>query len=239
MTTRTAPPGLQPGPGLDDPVTLDESVTMAFLVSLELMTPAERVTLILHDVSGYSFSEVAEITGRTPAACRQLESSARRRIRASRAPVAPAARRAGLVRDFGKAWEASDIDALIDLLDPCATAVAADGGLVGAVLGPVEGDEQVASYLADLAGTAPGLTIHESTVNGQPGLVARQDGVTVTALALDVAGGRVIRVWTVTHHRPPAAPPSGTPLIAAGRTPGSERGYSGSTPAPAGGSLEA
>jgi DNA-directed RNA polymerase specialized sigma24 family protein len=75
-------------------VTLDESVNMAFLVVLESMTPAERVAFILHDVFRYRFAEVAEIVGRTSAACRQLDSSARRRIRASqstrpRQPSAP------------------------------------------------------------------------------------------------------------------------------------------------------
>ncbi len=70
-----------------DRVTLDESITMAFLVVLESMTPAERVAFTLHDVSRYSFAEVAEIVGRTPAACRQLASSARRRIHASQAPA--------------------------------------------------------------------------------------------------------------------------------------------------------
>ena len=74
-----------------DRVTLDESVNMAFLVVLESMTPAERVAFILHDVFRYSFAEVAEIVGRTPAACRQLASSARRRIRAAQAPATPAA----------------------------------------------------------------------------------------------------------------------------------------------------
>ncbi|HET6707112.1 sigma-70 family RNA polymerase sigma factor, partial [Amycolatopsis sp.] len=67
-----------------DRITLDESVTMAFLVTLEAMTPAQRVALVLHDVFGYAFAEVAEITGRTPAACRELASSARRRVRAAR-----------------------------------------------------------------------------------------------------------------------------------------------------------
>jgi hypothetical protein len=32
------------------------------------------------------------------------------------------------------------------------------------------------------------VTILEHTVNGQPGLVAQQDGVTVTVFAFDVAG---------------------------------------------------
>src|SRR5262249_3929200 len=63
-----------------DRVTLDESVSMAFLVMLESMTPAERVAFILHDVFRYPFAEVAEIVGRTPAACRQLASTARHRV---------------------------------------------------------------------------------------------------------------------------------------------------------------
>ena len=88
-----------------DRVTLDESVSMAFLVVLESMTPAERVAFVLHDVFGYPFAEVAQITGRTPAACRQLASSARRRIRAvaaSRRPRRPAGRhRQGLQAGMG------------------------------------------------------------------------------------------------------------------------------------------
>ena len=132
-----------------DRVTLDESINMAFLVVLELMTPAERVAFILHDVFGYPFTEVAEIVGRTPAACRQLASSARRRIRASQAPATPTAQHARIVRDFKEAWEAKDIDALIGLLDPDATAIADGGGLVSAVLLPIEGGEQIARMVVD------------------------------------------------------------------------------------------
>jgi RNA polymerase sigma factor (sigma-70 family) len=181
-----------------DRVTLDESVSMAFLVVLESMTPAERVALILHDVFGYSFAEVAEIAGRTPAACRQLASSARRRIRASHPPAPPTGRQAAVVRDFKKAWEARDIDALIGILDPGVTAIADGGGQVSAALRPIEGGEEVARYFVDLAARAPGdMTILERTVNGQPGLVAQQDGVTVTVFAFDLAGGRIKHIWAV------------------------------------------
>jgi RNA polymerase sigma-70 factor, ECF subfamily len=181
-----------------DRVTLDESVSMAFLVVLETMTPAERVAFILHDVFGYPFAEIAEIVGRTPAACRQLASSARRRTRAAQAPAAPAAQRADLVRAFKHAWEARDIDALIGLLDPGATAIGDGGGLVGAAPRPVEGGEQVARYLADLADRAPSnVTILERSVNGQPGLVAQQDGITVTVFAFDIASDRITHIWAV------------------------------------------
>ena len=180
-----------------DRVTLDESVGMAFLVVLESMTPAERVALILHDVFGYSFAEVAETTGRSPAACRQLASSARRRIRAAQHPATPAARQAGIVRDFKRAWEARDINALVGLLDPGATVTADGGGIVSAALQPIQGNEEIARYVAEIASRVTGVTIAERMVNGQPGLIAQQDGSTVTVFAFDIAGDRIKHIWAV------------------------------------------
>ncbi|MBM0226409.1 RNA polymerase subunit sigma-24 [Micromonospora sicca] len=191
----------RPGGATADPadrVTLDESVNMAFLVVLESMTPAERVAFILHDVFRYPFPEVARIVGRTPAACRQLASSARRRIAAPQVPATPVVQHGAVViRHLRQAWEAKDVNALIGLLDPDATATADGGGLAAAALHPVEGGEQVARYLVDIAGRVAGLTILERTVNGQPGLVVQHEGVTAAVLAFDVAGDRVKRIWVV------------------------------------------
>ena len=181
-----------------DRVTLDESVSMAFLVVLESMTPAERVAFILHDVFRYPFADIAQVVGRTPAACRQLASSARRRVSDAQPPLAPTPQQAGLVREFRQAWEAKDINALIGLLDPDATAIADSGGLAVAFLRPIEGGEQIARAWVEIANRAPGnMTFLERTVNGQPGLVAQQDGVTVTVFAFDIVDDRIKHIWAV------------------------------------------
>lgn len=182
-----------------DRVTLDESINMAFLVVLESMTPAQRVTFVLHDVFRYPFTDIAEITGRTPAACRQLATSARRRVSAARPPTAPTtAQRAGIVREFKNAWQAKDINALVNLLDPDATVIADGGGLVSAALHPIEGNERIAHYIADLAGRAPtGITMLERTVNGQPGLVLQLDGVTAAVLAFEITADRITNIWAI------------------------------------------
>jgi RNA polymerase sigma factor (sigma-70 family) len=180
-----------------DRVTLDESVNMAFLVVLEAMTPAERVAFILHDVFRYPFAEVAEVVGRTPAACRQLASSARRRVRGAQPPASPTARQAAVVRDFKRAWEAKDIHALVGLLDPDATAVA-DGGGLALTFPPLAGSEQIARAWIELANRAlVDSALLERTVNGQPGLVIQQGGVTVTVFAFEVAQDRIKRIWAV------------------------------------------
>ena len=111
----------RPSSSLADPadrVTLDESISMAFLVVLESMTPAERVAFILHDVFQYPFTELAVIVGRTPSACRQLASSARRRVSTAQAPPTRPGSQAAIVRDFKLAWEAKDIAALIGTSTP-------------------------------------------------------------------------------------------------------------------------
>jgi RNA polymerase sigma-70 factor (ECF subfamily) len=181
-----------------DRVTLDESVNMAFLVVLESMTPAERVAFILHDVFRYSFAEVAEVVGRTPAACRQLASSARRRIGTARAPASPTATQAAVVRAFKAAWEAKDIDALVGLLDPAATAVADGGGVALTFVDPIEGGEQIARAWIEIANRmTASMTLLERTVNGQPGLVTQRDGVTATVFAFEVAGDRIKHIWAV------------------------------------------
>jgi RNA polymerase sigma-70 factor, ECF subfamily len=180
-----------------DHITLDESITMAFLIVLESMTPAERVTLILHDVFGYTFPEIATIVGRTPAACRQLASTARRRIRTTQ-PTPTTTHHAHIIRNFKHAWETQDINALITLLDPDATAIADGGGLATTFPDPIEGAEQIARAWIDIARRRPhDMTFRERTVNGRPGLIAQQDGVTVTVFAFDIAGDRIKHIWVV------------------------------------------
>ncbi|MFJ4618300.1 RNA polymerase sigma factor SigJ [Streptomyces sp. NPDC088812] len=184
------------GTDLADQIVLDESVTMAFLVVLESMTPAERVAFVLHDVFRYPFAEIAGVLGRTPAACKQLAASARRRIGVVRAPVT-AAGQADVVRHVKEAWERKDIAALVGLLDPAAVMTADGGGMVGTVLRPVEGGARIAQYMVAIADRAPGLELLERSVNGVPGLVAQRAGVVLTVASFDVSDGRVSRIWAV------------------------------------------
>jgi RNA polymerase sigma-70 factor (ECF subfamily) len=127
-----------------------------------------------------------------------VASSARRRIRTAQAPASPTSQQAGIVRAFKAAWEAKDINALIGLLDPDATAIADSGGLAIAFRDPIEGSEQIARAWIEIANRAPGgMTFLERTVNGQPGLVAQQDGVTVTVFAFEIAEDRIKHIWVV------------------------------------------
>jgi RNA polymerase sigma-70 factor, ECF subfamily len=63
-----------------DRVTLDEEVSEALLVLLQRLSPAERVSFVLHDVFQLPFDQVAEILGKPSATCRQLAKRARAKV---------------------------------------------------------------------------------------------------------------------------------------------------------------
>ncbi|XVQ85434.1 hypothetical protein ACQP2K_42715 [Microbispora siamensis] len=75
--------------------------------------------------------------------------------------------------------------------------IADGGGVVGAALRPIEGAEQIVRSLLHLGDRLRNLTLLERTVNGQPGLIAQQDGVTVSVYAFDVADDRIKHIWVV------------------------------------------
>ncbi|MEU6548503.1 RNA polymerase sigma factor SigJ [Streptomyces sp. NPDC046859] len=179
-----------------DQIVLDESVTTAFLVVMESMTPAERVAFVLHDVFRYPFADIAGVLGRSPAACKQLAASARRRVSAAGTP-AGTADQADVVRRVKEAWEKKDIAALVRVLDPAAVMTADGGGVVGTVLRPVEGHARIAQYMVAIADKAAGLELLERSVNGTPGLVARRAGAVVTVASFEVVDGSVTRIWVV------------------------------------------
>ncbi|RBY83386.1 RNA polymerase subunit sigma-24 [Blastococcus sp. TF02A-26] len=183
-----------------DVVTLDDTVSFAFLVALERLSPAERVSFLLHDVFGVSFAEIAEVVGRTPAACRQLATSARRHVREERRYDVADAERDRVVRAFLDACRGGDLDRLVGLLDPDVTSVADGGVHVRVARRPVVGAATVARYLLGvmttqrrLLGVDPEATVEP--VNGRSGIVIRLGDTVLSTIDLAVRDGLVTRLY--------------------------------------------
>ena len=69
--------------GVDDPAQhaeMADSLSLAMLVLLESLSPEQRAALLLHDVFGYGYPEIAGIIGKNEDNVRQLASRARRHI---------------------------------------------------------------------------------------------------------------------------------------------------------------
>jgi RNA polymerase sigma-70 factor (ECF subfamily) len=97
---------------------LADSVGSALLVVLRTLTPAERVTFVLHDLFDLPFGEIAPIVGRSEPAVRQLASRARRRVRGGEESPENEGKKREIVSAFLAASREGNFDALLQLLDP-------------------------------------------------------------------------------------------------------------------------
>jgi RNA polymerase sigma-70 factor, ECF subfamily len=172
-------------------ITERESISMAFLVLLESLSPLERAVFLLREVFDYEYAEIAQITGRDEAACRQLFSRAKKHIREHRPrfPASPEAH-AKMVGRFMEACFAGDMDGLMSLLAEDVTIWSDGGGKVsGAARQPIQGRDKVARVVMSMMTHAPQGTIFEMIeANGLPALLIRVAGQIVGVITLDVEG---------------------------------------------------
>ncbi len=182
----------------DDPaarVTLDESVSLAMLVVLETLSPAERAVFVLHEVFGIEFEEIAKMVDRTPIACRQLASRARRHVHERRPRFDPdAAQQRRVVTALLDAVAKGDLDALLPLLDPSVVLRADGGGHVRVAGRPVVGVEQVAKVMMGGRTWYPGYATKLIAMNGGTGVLVSVDGNVIGLIAITTAEGRVTEI---------------------------------------------
>jgi RNA polymerase sigma-70 factor (ECF subfamily) len=200
--------GDRPGDRAVDPadrVTLDDNVRMALHLVLERLTAAERTVFVLHDVFQYPFEAIARIVGRTPVACRQLASRARRTVTAdasrTRFIVEPAEQRR-VTEEFIAACSGGDLEALLQLLDPSVGGEADVGGRIGVTT--VTGRGPVAAGLLQFFGPASSTTLLSLPVGGragEAGVVALRNDRVVTIATLTVRDGRIVHIDAVADPR--------------------------------------
>lgn len=184
-----------------DRVTLDDTVRMAMLLVLERLTPAERAAFVLHDVFQFSFEEVATIIGRTPAACRQLASRARRHVRAEASPARFEVDPTDLARvadRFIAAASTGDLEGLMHVLDPNVVGHTDSGGVVTATRRPIVGRSKVAQVLLHFLKLGQ-VTLVPIPVNGEPGVLAYQDGQLTAVIALSFRNGLIDHLHAIAN----------------------------------------
>ncbi|MFJ8623438.1 sigma-70 family RNA polymerase sigma factor [Kitasatospora sp. NPDC093550] len=204
---------------------LADALSMAFLLMLEALSPAERAVFLLREALGYGYPEVARMTGRSEANCRQLFARARKHLAGAetaeaaaadasvgsvaapapqrRAP-APERRAEGeeLARRFFEVADGGDLAALLDLLAPDVVLHGDGGGKARAVGRSVTGLERVAQLLLFGFGRHRelGITVRPARVNGRPGAVLLDPRGRVTSvIGLDIADGAVRALHAVSN----------------------------------------
>jgi RNA polymerase sigma-70 factor (ECF subfamily) len=190
-----------------DPAELAEtsdSLSMAFLVLLESLAPAERAVFLLREVFGYDYGEIAGITGKTEAACRQTFARSRRRIDEGR-PRFETSRAEGeeLTALFLAAADGGDMASLLERLAPDVLFYGDSGGKGEATfIAPLYGREHVARLIRmQVQRTLQlGASLSAAWVNGQPGVLAHDtDGGLIAVIAFDVLDGQIQAIRVVAN----------------------------------------
>jgi RNA polymerase sigma-70 factor (ECF subfamily) len=184
--------GASAADGPESEAVLADSVGLALLVVLDTLPPAERVAFVLHDTFGLPFDEIAAITGRSPAAARQLASRARRRISGGE-PDAPASARLARQRQVAEAFLAAsrggDLAGLIAVLDPDVVLTSDAAAVPGGVARTIRGAQAVARGARVAAERSRYGRV--ALVNGAPGLVMAPGGRLVVALAFTFSEDKI------------------------------------------------
>ena len=184
--------------GPEQEAMLADSVGLALLVVLDTLPPAERVAFVLHDTFGLPFGEIASITGRSPAAARQLASRGRRRIQGTGPDADPAAgarlarqrkRDRGLHRRLPRRRPGGPDRRA----GPRRGAALGRGGV--AVRRPADGPRRGRGGRrgAGRLGARPG-TGRIALVNGAPGLIMAPRGRLLIALAFTFSGDKISQI---------------------------------------------
>jgi RNA polymerase sigma-70 factor (ECF subfamily) len=174
---------------------------MALMIVLERLSPAERAAFVLHEVFQFSFDEVASIIDKSPAACRQLASRARRHVREETSParfrVEPAQVQQ-IAEQFITAATSGNLDALMHVLDPNVVGHADSGGFVPAARQPIVGRGNVARGILGFL-SKQSVSLVAMPVNGEPGVLGYRDGRLSAVVALSVREGLITHLHVVVN----------------------------------------
>jgi RNA polymerase sigma-70 factor (ECF subfamily) len=178
----------------EDEVLLSDSVGLALQVVLDELAPAERLAFVLHDMFDLPFGEIARMTGRSPAAVRQLASRARRRVRGNEVPVPDPdlGRQREVVDAFFAATRRGEFDGLVAVLDPQVVLRADDGAAHPERSAVVHGAAAVANRA--LMFEQPGRVLRPALVNGAAGVVVTMGGRPVSVMGFTVSDGKIVRI---------------------------------------------
>ncbi|MCU7374602.1 RNA polymerase sigma factor SigJ [Paucibacter sp. O1-1] len=162
-----------------------QDVSVAFMLTLERLSPLERAAFLLHEVFDLDFDEIARRLERSPAACRQLASRARKHVSADYARrEVEQEERDRLFGAFSEALRSFDVEALARVLTEDAVLLSDGGGKVNAVPYPLHGAALIAKTFIGFA-RLPGSRdwrLQPARINGLPG-----------CLIIDGASGRLVQ----------------------------------------------
>jgi RNA polymerase sigma-70 factor (ECF subfamily) len=179
-----------------DIVERADDISVAFLVLLERLAPEARAAFLLREVFDVDYPEVAQVIGKSEAACRQLVHRAKEQLREGR-PRRRVSREVHyqLLSRFVTAATQGDFASLKSLLDEDAELIGDGGGKVTSFPWPLRGGQRIAQlFYATHLRFGANVRVELAMINGEWGLLRFINGQLESAQSLEIDGDRIARI---------------------------------------------
>lgn len=177
-------------------------LSVALMWVLERLAPEERAAYLLREVFDHDYADIADLLGKTEAACRQLVHRAGERVRRQQPRFAvPRDAHRRLVQRFVAAARSGARDTLQALLAENAELVGDGGGKVPSFGKVLRGAFRIANLFFATwlrqAHQGPVVAYRLASVNGEAGLLRYVDGTLESAQAFSTDGERILAIYAV------------------------------------------
>lgn len=176
-------------------------LSVAFLNLLERLGQEERAAFVLHDAFDCDYDDIAEVLGKSEAACRQLVHRARERVTAERRRFkVDEQTRTRMLERFIHAANRGDLDSLKSLFASDASLISDGGGKAVAVRRVLHGAERIARLWYAIFRRG-GLRVERRIIriNGELGIETRFNGKLHSVTAIDTDGEFIHNYYTIAN----------------------------------------
>ena len=183
----------------DQAAELASELSVALLAVLERLAPEERAAFLLREMFDSGYGDIAQVLGKSEAACRQIVSRASKRVRSERPRIeVPSEAKQKMLNAFMAAVQAQDPGALLKLLAPDSAWTSDGGGKARAALRVLRGAERVARFGGNVMRKyVRQMEFRPVTVNGEPGYATFREGKLTSVTTIRTDGHRILDVFVV------------------------------------------
>jgi RNA polymerase sigma-70 factor (ECF subfamily) len=176
-------------------------LSVGLLYLLEKLEPEQRAVFVLREIFEHSYQSIAEIVGKSEAACRQAMVRARSAIdRTRQLPPVSGKIASSIVTRFIDALAHGDEKELLGIIAQDAVLVADGGGKVPSILNPVYGADRITRFFRGLRSKYGNVfEVRPATVNSGPGMLTFRNGQLVSVASVSIENDRIWAIYSVNN----------------------------------------
>jgi RNA polymerase sigma-70 factor, ECF subfamily len=181
-----------------DALLQKEGLSIAYLRMMEHLSPDERAILLLKDVFGLQYAEIAKMVEKKEENCRKIFSRAKRKITAVEGESLDYTKNRKIVDGFIKAFQFHNLAAILELVSEHVTLYSDGGGIVKAAIRPIVSRANVIAFLNGIVSKAQGeFEIDVKNINGQPAIIVFMQGTIQSTMSFYISHDKINEIYIV------------------------------------------